>query len=365
MRIFLRRALTALVPAIAAGPGLVQADYFTSDGPTGGGTDSYYSQPADETNYLTGKTQDKKPAPPAAAPTAPITAGTCDACDTCDFCCNDFGTWRDNTILSIGGEAYKSIGDTNFGVIPPDFMNSAGFVGTFNTGFRLIEGSPIRGQIGASYGIYDLKGRDTISMSSAEQQTFMTMGVSKRSDILNGDARSWGLVYDQFWAHQWGILAGELYVGQVRGIFGWALSEWNEVGVWGAFRTNGDSSVSDLSTATFRAMNQYNVYWSHNFDFGGQSMLYVGGNDGADIGSWLFGALGQAPLNDSLALYGSFVFDFPGSATGFIGSNEEEWAFTVGLSYFLGGKAVSPSVSGAQGLPLLPVANNGSFLITN
>ena len=112
-------------------------------------------------------------------------------------------------------------------------------------------------------------------------------------------------------------------------------------------------------------MNQYNAYWRYNWDFGGQTMLYVGAHDPADIGSWLFGLLGQAPLSDRTALYGNFTYSFPSSSTGAVGSNEEEWNFGVGLVYSLGGKAASPSVSGQKGLPLLPVANNGSFLITN
>jgi hypothetical protein len=70
-------------------------------------------------------------------------------------------------------------------------------------------------------------------------------------------------------------------------------------------------------------------------------------------------------LSDYTALYGLFTFSFPSSETGVIGSLEEEWAFGAGLVYYLGGKAVSPTVSGRKGLPLLPVANNGTFLLTN
>ena len=187
----------------------------------------------------------------------------------------------------------------------------------------------------------------------------------RSSAVCGGDRVSWGLVYDQFWAHQWGLFASELYVGQIRGIVGYATSEWNEFGVWGAFRTTGDNSVFGIAPPPVRAMNQGNVYWRHNYDFGGETMLYVGFNDPADIGSWQFGCLGQAPLNDNLGLYGNFVFSQPSSATGAVGSNEHEWAFGAGLTYYFGGKSVSRTVSGHKGLPLLPVANNGSFLITN
>jgi hypothetical protein len=366
MRTLLFRALALTLPIVSCVCCVATAqDYTPFYAPakvtTGQNYNSYYTQSPSENEHLTGSNQET-PQTPAPAPS--MTEG----CDTCDYCYDDccgYGTWRENTLLSIGGEAYKSLGDFGPTFTPPGFMDSAGFVGTVNTGFALIPDSPIRGQIGASYGIYDLKGRDLGSPSSSEQQTFVTAGVSKRSDILHDDALSWGLVYDQFWAHQWGIFASELYVGQVRGLVGWALNEYHEVGVWGAFRTTGDNSVTGVSPPPVRAMNQYNAYWRYNWDFGGQTMLYLGANDPADIGSWLFGALGQAPLNDYVSLYGNFVLSFPGSATGVVGSNEEEWAFGVGLTYSLGGKAVSHSVSGPRGLPLLPVANNGSFLITD
>lgn len=288
-------------------------------------------------------------------------------CNVGQWCqdCDDLGNWLDNTTFGFGGEAYKSLGDT---AVPPGvatgFMDSAGFVGSFNTGFALLSDSPIRGQFGGSYGIFDLKGRDTVSQSSAEQQAFVTIGLYKRSDILADDRICWGLVYDQFWAHQWGLRAGELYVGQTRYLTGYALNSHHELGIWGAVHTNSDGSASVVGPPV-RAMNQYNIYSRINWDCGGQTMLYFGAHDPADMGSWLVGFLGQAPLSGRTALYGNFVFDLPRSSTGFGGANELEWNFGVGLMYSWGGKVISPTVSGRQGLPLLPVANNGSLLITN
>jgi hypothetical protein len=280
-------------------------------------------------------------------------------------CLDDVGGWCDNTIVFLGGEAYKSLGDS---AQPPGiatgFMDSAGFVGGFNTGFALLRDSPIRGQIGGSYGVYDLKGRDTISPSSAEQQTFLTAGIYKRSDVFDCDPICWGLVYDQFWAHQWGLRGGELYVGQVRAIVGYAINDCQEVGFWGAFHTNQDATAT-VAGPPVRGMNQYNIYWRSNWVFGGQTMVFVGGDDPADVGNWVFGVLGQAPLSDRVALYGNFSYAFPRASTGPIGSNDLEWNFGAGLIYSWGGKAASPNISGQRGLPLLPVANNGSFFMTN
>ncbi len=370
MRISFGRVATVLMPAILCLPGVARAQNYSFLHPVAAtnqpNANSYYSPAPQQSSYLTGAQEQKPPSDATVTSATESWGGGDSCCDTCYDCC-DIGTWRDNTLFSFGGEAFKSLGDTS---IPPGAntgsMNSAGLVGTVNTGFALWSLENVRGQIGASYGVYDFKGRDASpSNNSAERQTFITLGVYKRSNVCCGDRVAWGLVYDQFWAHQWGLSASELYVGQVRGIIGYATSQWNEFGVWAAFRATGDNSVAPVSPPPVRAMNQYNLFWRHNYDFGGESMLYVGTNDPADIGSWLFGFLGQAPLNDNLGLYGNFVFSQPGSATGIVGSNEQEWAFGAGLTWFFGGKSVSPSVSGRQGLPLLPVANNGSFLITN
>ena len=275
------------------------------------------------------------------------------------------GNWRDNTQVLVGFDTYKSLGDT---IPPPGFvagyMNSAGVVAGFNTGVRLGD-SRVRGQLGASYGIYDWKGRDTTSPSSSEQQTFVTAGLYKRSDVCCGDRISWGVVYDQFFGHQWGVFANEVYLNQFRGIFGYALNECNEVGVWGTVHTNTDGTAFAITPPPIRAMNQANAYWRHNWEFGGSTMAYVGAVDQADVASWILGLNGQAPLSDRVSLYGNTTFALPGSGTGSVGSNELQWNVGFGLSVSLGGKAVSRTVSGNKGLPLLPVANNGSFLITN
>ena len=75
--------------------------------------------------------------------------------------------------------------------------------------------------------------------------------------------------------------------------------------------------------------------------------------------------VGVAPLSRNTSLFGNSTFLFPSSSTGVIGSNELQWNVSMGLVYSFGGKAVSRNISGQPGLPLMPVANNGSFLITN
>lgn len=307
-----------------------------------------------------------------------VVTPVCDLAGTCDYsagCCDDncecIGNWRDNSQIWIGGDAYKSLGDQTPVAFPSPLAltNSFGMVGGFNTGLALGD-SRVRAQVGGSYGLYDLKGRTTVAPgtdNSLEQQTFFTAGFYKRSDILDCDRISWGLVYDTLWDHQWGWQTNEVFLGQVRGILGYALNECNEVGVWGTFHTQSDKvSLSPFSPLTeIRTMNQANAYLRHNWAFGGSSMAYVGAVDKADIASWQFGLLNLVPVSHNTSVYANYTYVAPGSATGLVGAAEEQWNVSVGLMYSFGGKAVSSTVSGRAGLPLLPVANNGSFLITN
>jgi hypothetical protein len=303
-----------------------------------------------------------------------VQAGDCGQCDApcadcgadacgAKSCCDDPGSWIENTQFWLGGESYKGIGETTQPAGPvTGFMASAGPVTGFNSGFGLGD-SEVRGQLGASFGLYDLKGRDSSAVnSSLEQQYFITGGFYKRSNICTDDRISWAIVYDGFFGQNWGVVATDLYVGQFRSLVGYALNDSNEVGIWTTARTN---TATDALGTTYRAMSQGNLYWRHHYDFGGTTMAYAGSVDPADVASWQFGFLGAAPLNHNLSLYGSYVYSFPGSATGVVGSNEHLWDFSVGLMYSFGGKAVARNISGQQGLPLLPVANNGSLMLTN
>ena len=116
---------------------------------------------------------------------------------------------------------------------------------------------------------------------------------------------------------------------------------------------------------TVRAANQLNGYLRGNTPFGGSLMGYVGGFDGADIQAWQFGATGDAPLSNWFSLYGNFNYAVPSASAGPNGSGEEQFAMQFGVAYYFGGKAVSRTVTGQRGLPLLDVANNSSFLITD
>ncbi len=94
-------------------------------------------------------------------------------------------------------------------------------------------------------------------------------------------------------------------------------------------------------------------------------MAYAGAFDRADVQAWQLGLAGQAPLSCNWSLYGDFNYAAPDASPGPNGSGKEQYNIQFGLAYYFGGKAVSRSVTGQQGLPLLNVASNSSFLITD
>jgi len=299
----------------------------------------------------------------------------CDCSEACSHCCApSMGSLLDNTVIFAGADTYKSIGErlTNINGGTGSLTGSFGGLTGFNTGFGIGE-SALRGQIGASYGLYDPRGRIRLvpQAINAEEQVFITAGVYKRGDMqYTADPLSYGVVVDAFMADNWGINANELELGQLRGIVGWALNDRFEVGGFGTAHVWDHQASVTVAGAPgvrreVRAANQMNGYLRGNTPFGASLMGYAGAFDRADIQAWQFGLTGDAPLSQWFSLYGNFNYAVPSAGAGPAGSGEEQFAMQIGLAYYFGGKAASPTVTGQRGLPLLDVANNSSFLITD
>jgi hypothetical protein len=159
------------------------------------------------------------------------------ACTTC--CPSCFGTVWQNTSFLLAADGWRTRLDD-------DDANNFGFRTGFNTALGWC-GCPVRVQFGASYGGYDLTGRDAAALTgvnSAEEQVFATLGISKRSHVCGGDCLSWGVVYDLLYDDHLGEAAQEVKLTQVRMQAGWALDEANEIGVWGAVHANRDSYLT-------------------------------------------------------------------------------------------------------------------------
>ncbi len=268
--------------------------------------------------------------------------------------------WLDNTSVFIAGDGWKNIFDR-------DHTSNFGFRAGFNMGLDLPGDHGVCGQLGASYGGYDFHGREALFSRDdpVEQQVFVTGGIFKRSDVAEDDPLAWGAVYDLLVAEDAGERADDLRLGQLRSYLGFALTECDEIGVWSAFRLMRDDAPQQQMTVN--VTDQANLFWHRTWGHGGDTWLYVGWAD--DPSSTVLGLRGEAPLSSRVALSGNFHYMLPSTHGGDVHPtllvddcfSQEAWNVSFGLVVYTRGKAIARNVSGFLGLPLLPVADNGSF----
>ena len=277
--------------------------------------------------------------------------------------CDAGGCWSDNLSFFLAGDGWKTKADDNNN-------NNFGFRTGVNGGFGT-DDLPIRMQLGASFGAYDFYGREQGNTQATETQVFITGGVYQRSDVSCGRRLSWGIVWDQMFASGWGEEgASDLQLAQIRFQTGYALNECNEVGVWGAIHIDDDlvQPLGNASGTVVRTLDQASLYWKRHWEFGADTTAYVGLSESpADI---VIGLTGHAPLSHRVALFGNVHYMIPGTSPGDTAPNgvdnsysEEYWNVSFGIVFYPGYQAGSSTVSGNSGLPLIPVADNGTFAV--
>jgi hypothetical protein len=275
---------------------------------------------------------------------------------------NDVDSWR-----GVGDRANAFTRQTN---------NEGGSFG-FNYATRLGGFSDLTGigfQVGASYGLYDLNGRpfnaDVLDTVHAQQQFFFTTGFFKKAD--QNSSWSYGFVHDWMFNQAWGAFAVNPTLGQWRMQLAYAVDSENEFGVWVALRDKGSTNLDFFgNTVATRPIDQGNLFWHHKWELGADSWIWIGlpENDrlntfqGGSLGNLLIGGSTIAPLNDAVALYANWQYMHPSASPGPPASGEASWYVAFGLQFYIGGRARTDTVSGNRWMPLLPVANNGNFLV--
>lgn len=278
----------------------------------------------------------------------------CDSWLGCDECP------QRSVVIFSGFDTFKGTPD---GTFPANFGMRTGF----NWGTRIGE-SQIGAQFGMSYGVYDWQGRIAGGEnSSSQEQIFITGGFFRRADC---DSRwSAGVVYDWMINDNLGSTSSEPFLGQVRTQFAYAINSCNEFGTWIAIRDRGDTQVVGNSPLIFRPVNVGNLFWHRNYECGADSYLWLGLPDhnrvsgAGGLGAVTFGALVTAPINDRWAIYSEVEYMAPSSRSGNFGGREETYNLSWGLAFYPGCNARNRTVAGNCSSPLIPVANNGTFLI--
>lgn len=208
-------------------------------------------------------------------------------------------------------------------------------------------------QLGGSFGIYNWDGRDNLVFKNDKNplyQGFLTLGAASSFDSFNG-----GLVYDHMFTNHFGIYRLSPSIGQIRYQVGYQFNQ-DELGLWGTVRTNTSHKSALGIPVSFRAINQLNGFWSHNFCNGAFTSLWIGAPIGNSLirhgsaGVLTAGFLARAPLTSSWALdaHGSYMLSKKSNS-----SRNYSASIAVGISYLFGCSNAS----------YLPLVNNSLFLV--
>ena len=381
MRARFTRAFTLLLAVIFAGPVLGQG--VPPSQPPGvwppvgtpiqpapqGMAPSPYAQLGNQPYFPPADASQMPPAFPQAAPSAATGA-----------LASDFRAPRRDgpsvgLVLFDDVDSWRGVGDRG-NIFNRPSNNDGGSFG-FNFATRLgafTDMTSLSFQFGASYGLYDLSGRPfnfgTLTTTQAQQQVFVTTGFFKRAN----DDSSWsfGLVHDWMLNQAWGAFAVNPTLGQWRGQIAYAVDSSNEFGLWGSLRDKGDTNLDFFGNSVVtRPISQGNLFWHHKWALGADGWVWIGlpENDrlnqfaGGSLGDFIIGSSMTAPLNDYVSLYANTQYMHPSASPGSIASGDASWYIAVGVQYTVGGGALAKNVGGNSWLPLMPVANNGNFLV--
>ncbi len=351
-------ALLAITAACQASLALAEEYYWTSGG--------------NQAASLTGEQKTTEQAPTACQQGGCQTGGCDDGFGDPAFGCNCHNVIaaedcpRYGIVGFAGLDSFKGISDgsfeSNFGVVTG--LNAATAFGDRGFGW----------QLGMSYGIYDVDGfgSTTLSRERSQEQTFVTTGFYRKAQ--EGRRLSYGIVYDWMVNNSWGVYGVNPTLGQWRGQIEYALSGCNSVGVWAAQRDRGSINESDLgalagTSVETRAISQVNFFYHHKWNSGADGWIYTGLpdhgrlNGDASLLDWTIGAAVQVPLSDRLALYANGSYGHPSAAAGSTAAMESNYNIGMGIAWYFGGHARSNSLNGKAGLPYMPVANNSTFLV--
>ena len=223
-------------------------------------------------------------------------------------------------------------------------------------------------QGGLSYGAYQF-GRtveDAGQNNLAQQQIYFTTGFFRRA---TADCRlSGGIVYDWQINDNVGGFNADPNLGQGRAQIAYAFTPRNEYGLWASWRLRDGSAVINTEDLAFRPLTQLNFFYHHHFVRGTDFWIWVGHPDfslGAGRASqMLFGFRLEVPATNYLQLYTNFQI-LPGisrsNLTEPVPTHLDAYNVSVGITLFPG-TARSRTVAGRRWMPLLPVANNGTFM---
>jgi hypothetical protein len=219
----------------------------------------------------------------------------------------------------------------------------------------------LTGQIGVSYGLYNWDGRENLVFDSPQcvlNEAFVTagLGYTYRGVVA-------GIVYDRIFTDNFGINNLTPTFDQLRLKAGYEVCR-EEIGIWGTVHLETAHRTSIGIPITFRAVDQVNFYWTHNFANCAKTTVWAGlpyrcslMYPGRIVGSYILGFAAKAPLTRCLYLdtYGSYMG--ARNTTPLRRSRCYASNISLGFTYYFNEPCFCNDTA------VMPVANNSNFLI--
>lgn len=232
-----------------------------------------------------------------------------------------------------------------------------------NMGYLLLPDEGLGAQLGASTGLYDWNGNSSGDHnSSLQHQEFVTTGLFYRGPV---DSRfRAGVVYDAMFGQHFGEDQANIFLNQIRWQAGAAVYGKHEVGLLGAQALN---TATENSYDKYRAISHASLYYRYPFENGAEVMVWGGvpyekgslANEGHRAGSFLSGLRVTVPISGNFSMYAEGAYMASSRETGDLSAQQNVETVAMGFSYGFGGK---PNTEG-RNMPLIPVANNGTFMV--
>ena len=253
----------------------------------------------------------------------------------------------------IGGTGFQLPSFTVPGATTATDDSNFGVYGGANFGVPLCRLSC--GLLAGQLGVRSVNTENDGNSFTAENrdQLFVTAGLYRRVDYgLQG-----GVVYDFLDE----AFFSDVSVSQIRADISWAWPSGSAFGFRYSGEVEDDDTAGIVSETAFTGFTQgvfdtYRIYYQHAAPAGGWCELSLGA---ADDAGFLLGLDFDLPITERVAMQSGFNYlEGDGGITS-NGATDEAWNLSVGFVFRPQGRAWYRSYN----RPLLPVADNGSFIL--
>ena len=197
-------------------------------------------------------------------------------------------------------------------------------------------------------------------MSNQDQVTtqgFITFGLFRNAD--EDSHISAAIVNDWMFNETYGVFGEDVVLTQWRALVSWAFNEFDEVGLWGAWRGGSEHrGIANIGRVTWHPYNHMNFFWHHKWcDSLADTWLWIGVPEQhrlagtGTLGDYIAGGSATVPLRDNLSLYAMVNYMNQSATRGPNAATEDSWNLSIGIVFYPRSSARTSNVRGHRYAP--------------